>query len=639
MSRMRSSGPPLLFIWVVCCTAFPRLVIAQDTVQISDVRVTARKTVLAFTGKRTQRMEPALMELFRYNAVSDLLSFSSGTYVRSYGNGGIAMAGLRGSSAEQSAVLWNGFNLQNSMLGVSDLSMVPASLFESVSVEYGGTASMWGSGAVGGCIHLNNGATPGKIFRVTTGLAAGSIGQFNTSGIITAGTNRLVNTTKIYTQRSSNRFGYHNPVTGTTEVMKNAGLQGHGLMNEFRVRTGRNGILSLNAWLSGSSRRQPGYDPAVPVKQFQDDRALRFQGSWMAAGRKGRTSLRTVYFNETVGFTDSIAQIFDRNTAQTFMTDAEHFRRWGKGHEMHAGMSFLHAAGRTDHYQGQGMLRRISVLAGNRFSFTNDKLFVLVNGRAEHFSGESLPVTGNLAVECLPRPWLKTGITLSTTYRQPTLNEMFWLPGGNRSLRPERGAGGDATITFSHRLPKLSFETVFAAYTRTVTDWIVWVPVAGSQPSPVNILEVWSRGMETSWLCDYRHKKATAGFLVTTSYVLSTVEKTHALNSGSVGMQLIYTPRYQAGGHVYAGYARSRIYLLCQYAGYRFTTSDNSSWLEPYTLVSLRATQALSGAGLSFSLFAACNNLLDTDYLIIAGRPMPRRNYEIGITIHFQKNQ
>src|SRR6476469_9204389 len=96
------------------------------------------------------------LTLARYNttSVSDLLSNQSTVHIKSYGNGNIATTSLRGGSSYQTALLWNGLNIQNAMLGMPDLSIIPTLFFDNVTVEYGGGSALWGSGAVGGCIHL-----------------------------------------------------------------------------------------------------------------------------------------------------------------------------------------------------------------------------------------------------------------------------------------------------------------------------------------------------------------------------------------------------------------------------------------------------------------------------------------------------
>jgi iron complex outermembrane receptor protein len=98
------------------------------------------------------------LTLARYNtsSLADLLSSQSTLHIKSYGNANIATTSMRGGNANHTALLWNGLNIQNAMLGQTDLSIIPTLFFDNVSLEYGGGSAMWGSGAIGGSIHLQN---------------------------------------------------------------------------------------------------------------------------------------------------------------------------------------------------------------------------------------------------------------------------------------------------------------------------------------------------------------------------------------------------------------------------------------------------------------------------------------------------
>jgi len=80
--------------------------------------------------------------------------------------GSIATSAIRGASAGHTVVVWNGLALQSPMLGLLDLSMLPSGLVDEVSIQYGGQSTLWGSGAIGGVIHLNNQAKFGKKFGI-----------------------------------------------------------------------------------------------------------------------------------------------------------------------------------------------------------------------------------------------------------------------------------------------------------------------------------------------------------------------------------------------------------------------------------------------------------------------------------------
>src|ERR1043165_3827875 len=89
-------------------------------------------------------------------ALSTLLSQQMPVFVKSYSFNGLATLHFRGASAAQSQVLWNGVPIQNASLGVADVSTMPVLFMNKVSVVYGGSGALLGSGNVGGALLLEN---------------------------------------------------------------------------------------------------------------------------------------------------------------------------------------------------------------------------------------------------------------------------------------------------------------------------------------------------------------------------------------------------------------------------------------------------------------------------------------------------
>jgi len=120
--------------------------------------------------------------------------------------------------------------------------------------------------------------------------------------------------------------------------------------------------------------------------------------------------------------------------------------------------------------------------------------------------------------------------------------------------------------------------------------------------------------------------------------VLSTHQKVNNENDNSLNQQLIYTPRYSGNGTLQVFYKNKFSYSINQtYTGYRFTSNDNSSWLNPYYLLNMRLTYTHHFKNLSIETFGAINNILNQNYQIVAMRPMMRRNFEIGLSLLFNK--
>ncbi|MES2679124.1 MAG: TonB-dependent receptor [Bacteroidota bacterium] len=607
---------------------------AQDTVSLAVVEIIAKKISLSQIGKKTVTIDSTVKEQFRFNSVADLLVFNSPVFIKSYGPGALATTAFRGGNASQTAVLWNGFNLQNAMLGQSDLALMPSVLFEDVEIEYGGSSSLWGSGAVGGSIHLNNKHPFNKGFRTALSLGGGSTGSMNGSAHILVSKQRFVSSTKLYQSSSKNNFAYSDTTDKKDPVkkQKNAAYTFRGLMQEFKFILNSKQIISLNAWINANERRLPAVNNTFESKTYQFDGATRLSANWSCNATRFKSVVRGAYFAEKINYTDSLASVFSKSRVQTVMAENENYFSWLKHQQLNLGLNFSSSSASVSEYRGQRTLSRLSVLAGNRSYFLKGKLTTYVCARVEYFSVGTLPLTGNFSAEYSLLKGLVAKGNVARVYRQPTLNDLYWMPGGNIHLKPEQGYTLEGELSYKKERGPFLFFISGAAYSRKIDNWILWVPGASANPSPVNIQQVWSRGTETSWKITYTKNKLRLCADLATGYVLSTAIANSQENNSATGKQLIYTPRYTINDNVSAVYKRAGLFFFHQYVGYRFTTSDNSTWLPPYHVCSVKFNYSQPLKKINLSLFAACNNLFNSNYRIITGRPMPLRNFEIGIT-------
>ncbi|MEI6021838.1 MAG: hypothetical protein WCR21_11980, partial [Bacteroidota bacterium] len=183
------------------------------------------------------------------------------------------------------------------------------------------------------------------------------------------------------------------------------------------------------------------------------------------------------------------------------------------------------------------------------------------------------------------------------------------------------------------------FESNLSAFSRLIDNWILWTPGAGGIAHGTNVQQVWSRGTETSWKIQYHHKQLKVGMQINTAYILSTVERTAQSQSDVIGKQLIYNPRYQINASFFVQFRQLSAYYIHQYVGYRFISSDNAQWLNPYHVANLKMSMAIQKKRNNVQVFLACNNVFNQHYAVMAMRPMPYRNYEIGMNLILNKSK
>jgi len=626
----------IMFCIFIFCQ--PQRLTAQDTVPLQEVQISVDKFSISQLGKRSETIDSTIKAQFIFQSVSEILSFNSAVFIKNYGPGSIATTAFRGGNASQTAILWNGFNIQNTMLGQNDLSLFPAVLFDQMEVEYGGSSSLWGTNAVGGSILLNNKTLFSKGISVTTQIGGGSFGRKNIGANITFSEKRFTSSTKFFLNAARNDYNYINNQNSESRIqkMKHAEYEMRTLLQEFRFLINSKQVLSLNVWVSDNTRNLPSFNQSIDGKTSQSDQAIRLAAKWNFAGKKLNTSVNAAMFYEGLQYNDSLIQSYSKSKVYTTIIESENSVTWHR-HILNFGLNVTSSTANSDSYSEQKNLHRASFLAGNKFSFLNKTLQVHTGIRVEYFSIGTLPLTWNISA----KQNLKNNFSISTNiakvYRQPTLNELYWQPSGNINLKPEEGYTYEGSLNYNKKIKKIEVQISASIFSRKIDNWILWIPGANANPSPMNVQQVWSRGTETSWKILYQHQKFSVATSVITSYVLSTVTKNSLENSETLHRQLIYTPRYSVNANVVLSVNKFQLFFFHQYMGYRFISSDNLHWLDPIHTSSVKLSYTKNLKRIVTTFFASTNNLFNADYSIMAGRPMPLRNYEVGINLRIQK--
>jgi iron complex outermembrane receptor protein len=612
--------------------------LAQDTLALSQVDVMSRKVTLSSLGKRTDQPDSNVKQQFVFASVADMLSMNSTVFFKNYGPGAIATTALRGGNASQTAVLWNGFNIQNNMLGQVDMSLLPSVLFENVQVEYGGSSSLWGSGAVGGSIQLFNQAKFNKGFSSRVNVGGGSFSTFNASAVAEFSMKRFFSSTKAYIRNSNNNYTYYDTLDKEhpKKELNHAAYGMKGIMQEIKYLISNKQSISASVWYNAANRQIPSFSNPKSDKVYQIDGDLRSTVSWNYFKGKYSSNVKGAFFSDRIIYNDSLLSLYSNTKSNNLIFENEHFLDWNKSNRLNLGANVTHMDARSENYTGTKQLTKISLIAGNKFSFANEKLILYPAVRAEYFSVGKLPVTGNLAMEYHFRH-VTAKLSGARVYRQPTFNELYWFPGGNPNLKPEQGYTAEGDLSYERKFEKIIFSVAGSAFNRMIDNWILWLPGAGNSPTPVNIQQVWSRGTETRWKLAYRSGDFGIAVQVFSSYVLSTVNRSDG-ESNTEGRQLIYTPRYSGNGIFTVSKAGFSLSYYQQYVGYRFTASDNSEWLAPYHYSSVRfnlRSDLIQETNLI--LYMACNNIFNSRYAIVERRYMPLRNFEFGLTLSAKK--
>ncbi len=147
---------------------------------------------------------------------------------------------------------------------------------------------------------------------------------------------------------------------------------------------------------------------------------------------------------------------------------------------------------------GYDTIRLEGSLFGGLYLSATEQLMLSLQLRKDFVSDFRSPLIYTFGLNF--RPFEKHDLVLQANvarnYHHPTLNDLYWQPGGNPGLRPEEGYTGEVSLLWSVSADKHSANTSLTGYYSQINDWILWLPGFKGYWEPVNLSEVRSYGLE-----------------------------------------------------------------------------------------------------------------------------------------------
>lgn len=656
---------------------------SNDTINLETVEVLGHKALKETAVNKTRVDTLALMRTIDVS-LSELLTESTPVFVKTYGRGSTATVSFRGTGASHTNVLWNGININSPMMGMTDVSLIPVYLIDNLSLLHGSSSLSSGSGGFGGSVLIENKADWGQPFSVDFIQGIGSFNTFDDFLGIKGGTDRFRTSTRLFYSTSVNDFTYqvHNnpdPNSNGTFTQHNASYTKYGGLQELYWMLDQKNILSLKVWSQYNKREIPNIVGVENIKQqnHQTDKNNFFTADWKHVGDRdqifklqaGYIYNELLYYLAIQNIQGKYNELYDSRSythsalAKTsyeypltmnflLLGDAEyrydqasitnHVNATGYGAKQHHISSKLQAIGKLSDRFSLNFLTRLEWIAHNRD-------FEKVNVPIEDDHGpkrENFQIIPSLGVDYLvmeKKDWYLTA-NVARNYHFPTLNELYFLPGGNPGLRPENGISFEVG---SHldlvKTSSIKLNLAFTAYHSMIDDWIVWIQ-KNQYAEAQNLKKVEISGLESYIKLDGEFKgwkyQWHANYAITKSINKSDFNRPGDISKGK---QLPYIPEYSA--NMLFGVKKNDFYFNYNFTWYsqRYTTSGN---LDSKQNALPAYDQHDLAMGYDFQLFKydsglefKVNNLLDEAQETILRRPMPGRYFTLLFKIKFQKQQ
>ncbi|WP_347052698.1 TonB-dependent receptor plug domain-containing protein [Flavobacterium olei] len=556
--------------------------------------------------------------------LTDLLNFNSTLYFKEYGRGMLSTVSFRGTSSSQTAVIWNGININSQMNGSTDFNTIAGSDYNSVSVKAGGGSVIYGSGAIGGTVHLNNDMLFYNRFENNVRLDYGS---FNTIGINYKSTisNKKWSAQIGFSKNSStNDYKYLNRYTWRGEQRRNQNGQYDivTLSANMGYKFNEDHILKLYSQTSNTDRNTSLITETETKSKYVNGfnrNLLEYDGSF----GKLATNFKTAYIfenyqyfadnstnNYTYGKTESLITKLDLDYhlfESTYLNGIVDYNRTN-GY----GTSF------GDHVReisSASLLVRQDIGS----SWKNELGF-----RKEFTNNYKSPLLFNFGSSYKIEDWYTIKLNLSRNFRIPTYNDLYWDTGGNPDLKPESSHQAEIGNVFTFK----NFSWTQNFYYIKIKDMLQWVPGANGIWSPLNQDKVNSYGTEALLNWKKAYGKNIFAVNATYAYTVSQDEKTKN--------QIFFVPFHKATGGI--SYARNKFsaYYQMLYNGFVYTSANNNpnEIVNDYFISNIGIDYDLKLLN-SFKVGFQVLNLLNKDYESLENRPMPGRNFNVYLILKF----
>lgn len=616
----------------------------DSIINLKSVNIEVTKYKRFNNGLKEQAYDSLLLARYTHTSLTELLSDNSAIYLKSYGPGALSTLSMRGGSAYQTATLWNGFSLASPLNGVTDLSLLKNFLFEDVNIQYGGSSAIGGSGAVSGTLQLNNKSDFKSGIRVYKGISANTFSTYGEQFSVSIGLNKYYSILKLYNQFGKNNYTFYDPAKKYVDTQINSRLKQYGILNEHYFILSQSTQLNFRIWKSFSDRLIPPSFFQSISNAYQIDKNLRLSAEAQHIKKNVTYSIRSAYFKERQVYNDDFILYPSDNTSNRFINEATCEINLSKRHLLQSGFTYSYSYNDSTYELSKASLSEPAFSVLYRYSSLTNKIRISLNLRKEFSSLNNPPFTYTAGINYLPISGCMIRSSVSRVFRNPTLNDLYWRSGGNPNLKPETGYSYEASTEvnlfdlpfFTHTFSShLTFD--FTGYYKKINNWIAWYPFSNYYWKPENLLKVNSHGFESGIRYLYTKNRFSAGAGLHYFYTKSSTVESLLTNDASIDKQLIYVPLYSWNINCFITYASFGIYFNRTFAGYRYTTSDNSAWLEPYSVDNIRIEKSFQLTECKINVFIRSNNLFNTNYELIKGRPMPQRSLEGGLSIAFHK--
>ncbi|HEX8013586.1 MAG TPA: TonB-dependent receptor, partial [Flavobacterium sp.] len=464
------------------------------------------------------------------SSLTSLLNYNTVIYFKENGLGMTSSPSFRGTTSQQTVVVWNGININSQLLGQADFNTISTRGFNSIDVKAGGGSVVYGSGAIGGTIHLNNDLKFTNTFKNEFQIYYGEFNTLSAVYGITASTEKWSVDASFTRNSSDNDFKYIGQKVWNTN--------GQYYNNTFDAAIGykinQNNSIKFYSEIFDGERHFSLTSPNATKTKYQDYNTRNLL-TWSSSFNKFETNLRLAYISEHYKYYEDIKnEGFTSGGVKSFI---------GKYDIDYAISSVIKISAILDYTKnnglGSGVGRNNREIGGASILWKhnlNEKWNYELSARKEISDVYKSPVLFSAGSRYNFSDFYQLKFNISRNFRIPTFNDLFWTGSGNPDLKPESSFQAEIGNEFKHK----DFRLTVTAYGMKIKNMIRWLPNNTGNWSPENTDSVTIYGAEALLGWKKNFNKHTFDFSGTYAYTVSLNDKTDK--------QLFYVPYHKLTG-------------------------------------------------------------------------------------------
>jgi outer membrane cobalamin receptor len=608
----------LLLLFLSQCICAQQSPLELKEVVISDIPLNSfsnSQNVLKLKDSIISKNQPSLTSILNYNST---------IYFKENGFGMVSSPSFRGTTAQQTAVIWNGININSQLIGQTDFNTISTKNFDNISIRAGGGSAIYGSSAIGGSIHLNNDLAFKNQFVNDLQV---NYGSFRTSGIHY--------NFKASSEKFSSQFGFSRNVSendyvylkrfnykGEQEKNVNGQFRNSNFSVNFGYKFNDRNCLKLYSESTNSDRNFSLISASETKTKYKNSfsrNLLDYVGNF----EKFTLNLKTAYIYENYKYFPSIeSDNFSFGSSENFISKIDFGFSPLKSIKINSIFDYNRTKGfGTSFGSNVREINAFSILIKQNASQKWINEFVV---RKEITSNYDSPILFSVGSNYNFNSIYSLKINGSRNFRIPTFNDLYWENAGNTYLKPENSYQAEIGNVFKYKKFYLSQTFYFIK----IKDLIRWFPNSSGNWSPSNTNRVQTFGAETILKYENSFRKHHISATGTYAYTISKNEETNK--------QLFFVPFHKFTSSIEYTFKNISLNYQFLFNGFVYTRSDNdpneiiksckvSNIAFDYNFKFLKSTK------LGFEI----RNMLNQYYQSVEDRPMPGRNFNMYINLKF----